>query len=184
MKHRLTLWTQNAWQNGWSNDICKQHFRKNPECKVLFSSLNFREIFFWKIELTHQIGVNQQIGASGCLGNAHVHDVLTWNRFEFTVCLITTYTQSKHIRAQYDIKWDTTKSQPNNWKTHNALNINTKINFVLEHNISSTNKTHRDAPWMRICWDYSVFSGFFWVHDVVLWNYLVYHVLDNQVDST
>ena len=37
--------------------------------------------------------------------------------------------------------------------TLHALNINTKVHFMLEHNISSTNKTHSDASWMPICWE-------------------------------
>ena len=40
-----------------------------------------------------------------------------------------------------DLKWYTYKAQLNTWKTHHALNINTKDNFVQEHNISSTKHT-------------------------------------------
>ena len=37
------------------------------------------------------------------------------------------------------------KSQPNTRKTLHAHNINTKVNFVLKHNISSTSKAYSDA---------------------------------------
>ena len=37
-------------------------------------------------------------------------------------------------------------------KAYHALNINTKVNFVLEHNVSSTSKTNTDASWTPICW--------------------------------
>ena len=37
-------------------------------------------------------------------------------------------------------------------KTHQALNININVNFVLEHNISKPNKTHSGASWTPICW--------------------------------
>ena len=39
-----------------------------------------------------------------------------------------------------DLKWYTDKAQQNTRKTHHALNINTKFDFVQEHNISSTIK--------------------------------------------
>ena len=57
----------------------------------------------------------------------------------------------------YDLKNYTDKSQPNTWKTHHALNIITSVNFVLEHNISSTSKTHSDASLTSICWDICLF---------------------------
>ena len=50
------------------------------------------------------------------------------------------------------LKWYKDKTRPNSWKTHHAININTKVNFVLEHKISSTSKTQSDVLWMPICW--------------------------------
>ena len=52
-----------------------------------------------------------------------------------------------------DLKWYTDKAQPNTWKAYHVFNINTKINFVLEHNIPTTRRTHSDASWSPICWD-------------------------------
>ena len=94
----------------------------------------------------------QQIGASVCSAVFCVHDVLIWNYFEFTtMCSITTLTQSKHTQTQYELKWYTEKHNQTCGK-HNAHNVNTKLNFVLEHNISCTSKTHSVASWTPICW--------------------------------
>ena len=87
-----------------------------------------------------KIGTTQQIGAGVCSGYFCVHDVLIWKHFEFTMCSITVLTQNKHTLTQCEHKWYTYKAQPDTWKTHYVLNINTKVNFVLKHNISSTSK--------------------------------------------
>ena len=50
--------------------------------------------------------------------------------------MIWNYTQIKHGQT---------------WKTRHALNINTNVNFVLVHNISSPSKTHSGASWTPIC---------------------------------
>ena len=44
------------------------------------------------------------------------------------------------------------KAQPTTWRTHHTHNVNTKVNFVFEHNISSTSKTHSGASWTPVCW--------------------------------
>ena len=41
-------------------------------------------------------------------------------------------------------------------KTHHALNIDTNVNFLLEHNILSPSKTHSGASWTPFCWDMSL----------------------------
>ena len=41
-----------------------------------------------------------------------------------------------------DLKCYTDKAQLDTWKTYHVFNINKKVNFVLEHNISSTGKSH------------------------------------------
>ena len=60
--------------------------------------------------------------------------------------------QTTHSWTQYDPKLYIDKAQPNTWKTHHVLNSNAKVKFVLEHNISSTSKSHSDASWTPICW--------------------------------
>ena len=50
-----------------------------------------------------------------------------------------------------DLNWYKHKAQ-NIRKTHHTLNVNTKVNFVLEHNISRTSKTPSDALWTLISW--------------------------------
>ena len=42
----------------------------------------------------------------------------------------TTKIQSKHTPTQCELKWYTDKVQPNTWKTHHALNINTIVNTL------------------------------------------------------
>ena len=49
-----------------------------------------------------------------------------------------------------DLKWYTDKAQPNTWKTHHTLNINTKVNFVPVYNISNTSKTPSDVSWTSV----------------------------------
>ena len=49
--------------------------------------------------------LTQQIGDSLGSENFHVRDVLIWNQFVFTMCSITTLTQSKHTRTQYSYVW-------------------------------------------------------------------------------
>ena len=103
----------------------------------------------------------QQIGASVYSGNFRVHDVLIWDHFDFNMwCVpqqrkLTINTDEANI-YMCDLKEYTDKA--NIWKTHQALNIHQKVNFVLEHNISSTSETRRDASWTPICWvaDYNL----------------------------
>ena len=65
------------------------------------------------------------------------------------------------------LKWYTDKAQPSTWKTHHVHNINTKVIFVLKHNISSTSKTQWrcvNANLLGICsWNF-VYSLTSW-HD-------------------
>ena len=49
-----------------------------------------KNIFFLFITICWLFVWTQQIGGSVCSGHFHVHDVLVWNHFEFTMCLITT----------------------------------------------------------------------------------------------
>ena len=76
-----------------------------------------------------------------------------------------------------DLKWYTDKAELNIWKTHNVLNINTKVNFVPEHNISSWSKIHSNAPWTPICWDHNYFII------VCIW-VLTWHVYNNFMHAT
>ena len=52
--------------------------------------------------------------------------------------MILNYAQMRRIQAR---------------KTHYARNINTNVNFMLEHDISSPSKTHSGAAWTPICCD-------------------------------
>ena len=49
-------------------------------------------------------------------------------------------------------------------ETHHVVNINTKVNFVLEHNISSTRKTHSGFRERQFAGNTHVayYTGFIW----------------------
>ena len=91
--------------------------------------------------------------------------------FVFTMCWFETISSSPCARLQRklkvnargpniymcDLKWYTdNKAQLNTWKTHHALNHNTKFYFVLEHNISGTCKHDDVIKWKHFprCWPF------------------------------